>query len=287
MRAIAQISDRLKVGETQRRDAPRDDSLSSNPTIDALKLPDAPDPTVSHPSNQASDLPPNEIYTDQPQVVAIGGLLLEFGDGIPQELRSPIAEAMLFAQLAANEVTAESQNVSDWQRQYFQVLAKIGWGIGERVENAFSSSGRNRDLYEKMVPILTTMLAPVDASASKMIAVLRNLGSAREPSPWVTLFNQSSQRYSGGTMEFCHVTADASGRILAKALSCAIQSDESITEVLFFKLSKIKAEIRVTSREMSTTQESLLATKDAISERVRPFVATFVKAAELEVSPAA
>ncbi|HEV7609880.1 MAG TPA: DUF4062 domain-containing protein [Steroidobacteraceae bacterium] len=274
--AIGQISGN---GASRRPAAPSDGSVSDKPNVESMSLPDPPNLTVPAKS-MVSDFSRGANYSDQRQVVAVGGLLLEFNEAVPKNLREPIANAMLLAQLATNKNMEPARNVSDWQKRFFEILGEIGWRVGEAVENVLSSSGRNRNLYESMIPMLTTLLGPSEAGASKMIEVLRGLGSTQDNSPWITMFNQSTRRHSGNTMEFCHVTTDSKGNISAKMLSCAIQTAEAFTQVLFIKTSRLKAEIRVSNTEISTTREALESTRNAIEKRVRPFVPDMVKSVE-------
>lgn len=282
IRVIGAIEEKLASGVSQRPAPPRDGSVSDNPTIDSMNLPDSPEPATRPVRDQVADLPLGANYSNQRQVVAIGGLLLEFNEVVPKNLREPIANAMLFAQLATNKATETTQDVSAWPAHFYKTLVQLGWTTGETVEHIFSSSGRNRDLYENMIPMLTALLGPAEAAASQMISVLRELGSHRDYSPWITTFDQSSRRHSGNTMEFCHVTADPDGNVRAKTLSCAIQSNESFTQVLFIKTSRLKAEVRVSYTDISTTREALESTRDAIAQRVLPFVPQTVKLVDVE-----
>lgn len=271
IRAIAEIERERSGGERPRPAPPTEGSIETASPVDSLTLPDAPDVNAER---------QGILYTHEQQVVVVGGLLLEFSKEVPWELRSPIADAMLFAQLAANKATESSPDIFEWQRRFFSTLTSIGWRVDDSTEHNLSSSGRNRDLYESMIPPLASLLGPEQASTSKMIDLLRKLGEARDDTPWVTLYNTSSQRQSGGTLELCHVGADRNGGIWLRILSCVIQANESITQVLFFKASRVKAEIRVTSTEIGTSAEQLLATKDAIAERVRPFIRDYMQAVE-------
>jgi hypothetical protein len=78
-----------------------------------------------------------------------------------------------------------------------------------------------------------------------------------------------------------YVDADAQGQPEITLLCFGIEAKRTITQVLFFKFSEESAEVKKATGKMAVSMERLNSAKNAIAERVQPFVADFVKNIEI------
>lgn len=239
----------------------------------SLDLPEA------GPSYEAVAEPPH--FTAGREVVAVGAQLTEFSDKVSAELRPLIANSMLLAQLAANKATAQASDVFAWHLKYRDVLSNIGWRIQASDEQVQNVSNQNLGVHKAIIPVLTAMLGPGVAAVSMVVSVLRGLSEMDTSSPWITLFDQSSQSAKGARFQISYVDVDEHGEPAISLLAVGIQADRTITQVLFFKFSAQKAELRKSTSALGTTAARLMADKDVIAGRVQSFISDFVKNIEI------
>ncbi|HEY6641454.1 hypothetical protein [Povalibacter sp.] len=241
----------------------------------ALDLPDL------GPQFESAAPPALPQFTDHQEVVTVGAQLAEFSPSVATELRPLIANSMLLAQLAANKANAQAGSVFDWHRKYRDVLSNIGWTVHASEEQVQEVNNRNLGVHKAIIPVLTAMLGPAAAATSLVVSVLQGLNEMDAQTPWITLFDQSSQHASGAKFQISYIDADAHGQPVISLLACSVTAEKSITQVLFFKFSNQKAELRKSTAALATTAERLKADKDVIAGRVQSFVSDYVKNIEI------
>ncbi|MDF3019432.1 MAG: hypothetical protein K0Q92_735 [Steroidobacteraceae bacterium] len=220
-------------------------------------------------------------FKQEKEVVAVGAQLTEFSDSVPADLRPPISNSMLLAQLAADKATAEDQDVMQWHAKYRDVLKKVGWQLADAEDRKRVITDKDLSVHQAIIPVLTTLLGPAAAATSMVVTVLKGLQEMDKESPWITLFDRESQHASGAKFQISYVDADENGAASVKLLSCTIEAERKITQVLFFKFSSQRAEMRDRQTLLSTNREVLESGKEAIAKKVGVFINEFVENIEL------
>ncbi len=215
-------------------------------------------------------------FTDEREVIAVGSQLTEFSDNVSAELRPLISNSMLLAQLAANKATLDAENVFNWHLKYRDVLNNIGWQITDKEEQVQQIGNKSLTVHQAIIPVLTAMLGPAVAATSMVVSVLEGLQEMDADSPWITLFDRQSRHAHGAKFQISYVDA-SEGEPAISLLGCAIQAERTITQVLFFKFSSQRAELRRTTSTLATTASRLTSDKEVIEARVQSFIADFVK----------
>jgi hypothetical protein len=233
------------------------------------------------PMFETAAVPEPPTFTGKQEVVAVGAQLTEFSDKVSAELRPLISNSMLLAQLAANKAAGDAATVLDWYGKYRDVLTNIGWATQSNEDRVQQVSNKNLGVHKAIIPVLTAMLGPAVAAASMIVAVLQGLNEMDSASPWITLFDRSSQHAHGAKFQISYVDADKQGEPVISLLACAIEADRTITQVLFFKFSAQKAELHTSATSLGTTASRLNTDKDAIESRVHSFISDFVKNIEI------
>jgi hypothetical protein len=228
--------------------------------VTALELPEV------GPRFESAAVPEPPQFTDKREVVAVGPQLAEFSSAVPADLRPLISNSMLLAQLAASKATAQATTAFECH------------GSEEQVQEV---SNKNLGVHKAIIPVLTAILGPAVAATSMIISVLQGLQEMDASSPWITLFDQSSQHAKGAKFQISYVDADRNGEPAISLLAFSIQAERTITQVLFFKFSAQKAELRKSTSTLATTAARLTADKDVIAGRVQNFIADFVKNIEI------
>ena len=62
--------------------------------------------------------------------------------------------------------------------------------------------------------------------------------------PWITIFDNNSQHAQGAKFQMSYVDADAQGHPEINLVCVGIEADQTITQVLFFKVTDQSATIR-------------------------------------------
>lgn len=216
-------------------------------------------------------------FSDQREAVAVGAQLAEFTPAVPPGVRGAIADSILLAQLAANKVTTQTEDVFRWYDKYIEVLQNIGWQVRDLDFQSQQVSDQDAWVHKEIIPVLALLLGPQAAAASLVIAVLNGLQSMDASSPWITLFDQSSQHARGAKFQVSYVDADAQGHPEISLLCFGIQAERTITQVLFFKASEQRAEVKKAAAKLAVSMERLNSAQDALAARVQPFIADYVK----------
>jgi len=221
------------------------------------------------------------VFSSRQQAVAVGGQLAEFTESVPPNLRTAISDGMLLAQLAANKATGGSGDVFKWYDKYVEVLQNIGWQIQDFDFRRQQVDNQQLDMHEALIPVITAMLGPHAAAASIVISILQGLQQMDKTRPWITLFDKASEHANGAKFQVSYVDIDASGQPQIALLCFGIQAQRTITQVLFFKSSEDRAEVKKAEAKLSVSLERLNSARDALAERVTPFVTDFVKNVEI------
>lgn len=220
-------------------------------------------------------------FSDKEQAVAVGAQITEFTDAVSPEARSAISDSILLAQLAANKAAGDAQNVFRWYDKYVEVLQKIGWQIRDVDFQTQEIADKNLSMHKTIIPVLTAILAPQAAAASIVLQVLNGLEQMDDSTPWITLFDKASQHAHGAKFQVGYVDADSQGHPEINLLSLGIRANRTITQVLFFKFSTQDAELRKASGKMAIDMTRLNSAKEAIADRVNPFINEFIENLEI------
>ena len=225
-------------------------------------------------------------FTGKDQVVAVAAQLTEFTDAVSADLRKTISDGMLLAQLAADKVAADkeatnaSQDVFAWYKRYVEVLKNIGWVLTDEDLDFKDADNSVVSLHKAIIPVITAMLGPM-AVLPMVISVLRGLEEMDKNSPWITLFDHSSQHAQGAKFQVGYVSANAQGDPQMVLACFGIDARRRITQVLFLKSSIDQATIRKASTTLTNTVDRLNASKDVIGSRVGPFINDFIKSVDI------
>ncbi|NJN40523.1 MAG: hypothetical protein HC807_06350 [Gammaproteobacteria bacterium] len=241
-----------------------------------IALPDAPESTG--PAFESTRAP---MFANQKQAVAIGGQLAEFTEAVAPDLRAAISDGILLAQLAANKATAASGDVFKWYETYVEVLQNIGWQIQDFEFRRQQVDKQSLDMHEALIPVITALLGPQVAAASIVVSILQGLQQMDKTRPWITLFDKASQHVDGAKFQVGYVDADETGQPQIALLCFGIQAQRTITQVLFLKSSEDRAEVKKAEARLTVSLARLNSARDALAERVTPFVNDFVKNVEI------
>ena len=220
-------------------------------------------------------------FTAAPQAVVIGAQLAEFTPRVSADTRSAVADSLLIAQLAANKAASSAGDVFAWYGKYVEVLQNLGWLVTEMEFKEQQVADRNAGLHTAIIPVVTAMLAPGAALLPMVLSALNGLHEMDASSKWITTFDRASQHAHGAKFQLSHVDADADGNLTIAVMCFGIDTQRTVTQVLFFKFAEESAGLKSANGSLSMTLQQLAAARTEIAARVRPFVADFVKSLDI------
>ncbi len=237
-------------------------------------VPTLPDPPPS--AGSAKSLGPF-FASAIPQVLTIGSLIAEFGLSLPSATRRAVTESLLLAHLAATRAAGDDAPLIDWYHKYTGVLQNAGWVAQELVFQRQDVAADGGSLRQAILPVLTAMLGPAVAASSHLVSLLNSL-DVREPddAAWVTL-HRASAHTRGARLQLAHIEGDAQGNPQAQLLFVNVQAQQRIGQVLFYTVSKNRAQVTQANGVFSIQRAQLQALQASIAERVAPFVAEHIK----------
>lgn len=213
-------------------------------------------------------------FSDQREAVTVGAQLAEFSENVTPGQRAAVSDCLLLAQLAANKATAMGLDLMAWYRKYIEVLQNIGWTTTSMSFEERRVDDTDADVHQVIIPVLTSMLGPIASAASIVVSVLEGLQQMDKANPWITLFDRASQHASGAKFQLGFVDASAGGdaTVQIKLLALAIDAKRSVTQVLFFKFSGQEAKLASADGQFDIGAARLDSIKDAVTQRVAPFL---------------
>lgn len=216
-------------------------------------------------------------FSNRREAVAVGAQLAEFADTVAVELRGPIADSILLAQLAANKAAGASHDVVQWYDKYIEVLQNIGWQVHDLEFQTQTIRESNADVHKEIIPVIAAMLGPQAAAASLVVSVLKGLNEMDASTSWIALFDRASQHAHGAKFQVSYVDVGADGQPEITLMCFGIRAERTIVQVLFFKFSEQSAELKTGTGRVRISMQRLNSAKEAIANRVQAFVGEFVQ----------
>jgi len=165
------------------------------------------------------------------RALAVGGNLVEFGDGAAPGLRRAVTDALLLAQLAADKSGAATPDL--WYERYRAVLGHLGFRSEGLTRTAQSFGSDDAELHEAILPVLTAAFAGA-AVPALVLETLRQLTEASADRPWITLFERESRRFDARQFQVSLVDGTETEQTV-RLVGLAVDLGHGATQVLFFR----------------------------------------------------
>lgn len=227
-----------------------------------------------------------EFDAARDQALVVGSDVVSFTIGVEADFRQAIADSSLFAQLATLRKLPADADPMKFFDAYFETLLGLGWIVQERETAEIEHDGSGFDVHQAIIGTITAFLSPISGAAAAVIAVLDGLHRMNQDAPFITLFNKRTRSGRIGRFQLTHVR-DAPGQgLLAEIMAFALDADEQVTQVLFFKLKKSSTKLRRSNASLSIDTAALRGVKANLAARVQAFRASLIAEADLGPVPA-
>jgi hypothetical protein len=223
--------------------------------------------------------PTDVVFTKaQEQAVVVGSDIVSFTQPVEAEFREAISDSALVAQLAANAKFDAKLDPMGWFDTYFAVLGGLGWVTQVRDTAEYKIKSDGLQVHQAITDVIVAFLGPIPGAAKLIKLALDSLHSMDQSSPLITLFNRESQHATVGRFQFTLVrrSADDANTLLADAMCFAIEAEKTITQILFFKLSKKKARLRRSLGTVSIGQDALQQLRPLLKQKVKDYRTSFL-----------
>ncbi|RYH09190.1 hypothetical protein [Tropicimonas sp. IMCC6043] len=226
---------------------------------------------------EAAALPPPDFTKTGSDSVAVGSQIAAFAEGFDEGLREPIANAFLLAQLAADkQIEKTGGDTEAWYREYVRVLGGLGLTDEDRAITLKEVTGTTLEVHKEIIPVLTAVMAPAVGAATALKAVLDGLAAMDKNSPWITLFDRTSQRAEANQFQISYADVVDGVPVISLA-AFVLEAHRAVTQVLFFRFSDSGARLRHFSKRMTVNPTAFGAAGPAVArklaERTQDFVA--------------
>lgn len=224
-----------------------------------------------------------ELETSRQQSLVVGSNVVSFTKGVEADVRQAITDSSLFAQLAAAKSVGTNTDPLVFFDAYFSNLVAIGWVIQKKETAEFNYKGDAFDVHEAIIGVITAFLSPIAGAAAAVIAVLNGLHKIDEDAPFIMLFNRQSRHGEIGRFQFTYVYPDPDHGLMAEAMAFSLKADNTLTQVLFFKLEKGQTSMRRSTGSLSIDADAMKALQPKLSARMTAYRQIYIAGVELGV----
>jgi len=224
-----------------------------------------------------------ELETSRQQSLVVGSNVVSFTTGVEADVRQAITDSSLFAQLAAANAVGTNTDPLVFFDAYFSNLVAIGWVIQKKETAEFTYKGDAFDVHEAIIGVITAFLSPIAGAAAAVLAVLNGLHNMDRDAPFITLFNKQSRHGEIGRFQFTYVYPDPDHGLMAEAMAFSLKADNTLTQVLFFKLEKGQTSLRRSTGSLSVDAVAMKALQPQLSGRMTDFRKIYIAGVPLGV----
>lgn len=220
----------------------------------------------------------NAIDIDKlPTGLVTGSNLIQFAPEVSQPIKSSVALSLLAAQrVASNDPVV--LNPEQWVERHNTVLQNLNWHNdgGGTVKSEFKSV--NVAVHQAIIPFLTAALGGAVAAGSLIVTALEQLQKIDQDSPWITLFDRQSRRFDVTEYQFSVVEMDPANKLVRLNIAAArLNADYGRTQVLFFKLTKEKAQFEQASQKFSADIDLLTDMNGDLKAKLSALTRSFIR----------
>jgi hypothetical protein len=225
---------------------------------------------------------PKDVLGDLPDKIVAGSNFIAFSEDSAPSIRSSVSQALLFAQLAADQSAKEKavQTPAEWYAAYRDVLNRLGWREAEYAEVEKEFSIDHGSVHKAIIPFLIAAFGPAATVGGLIVTALQQLEKIDEKSKWIKLFERESKRLEVSDFQF--TTVDTAGEDVAVKLAGAVLSSEyGRIQVLFFKFKGTESRFRLVKGAFAASTEQVTALNQQLTNRLADFVPAFIEKVDI------
>jgi hypothetical protein len=220
------------------------------------------------PSTFGLEEPKIDFEQAKQQALLVGSDVLSFDSGVEAEFREAVSDTALIAQLAATKQLGQNPDPIAYFDAYFSIVGNLGWATQIRDTAEYRLTTDGAQVHEAIISVVTAFLGNAPGAVALVELTLNSLKKMDQGSPFITLFQRNSQNAQLGRFQFTTVRQDPTGGLLAEVMAFALEAEDKITQVLFFKLRQGKSRMRRSLGSMSLNRTAMTALLPALRAKV-------------------
>lgn len=225
-------------------------------------------PLPAAPSLLGLEEPKIDFEQAKQQALLVGSDVLSFDAGVEAEFREAVSDTALIAQLAATKQLGPNADPIAYFDAYFSIVGNLGWATQIRDTAEYKLTTDGAQVHEAIINVVTAFLGNAPGAVALVALTLNSLKKMDQGSPFITLFQRNSQNAQLGRFQFTTIRPDPTGGLLAEVMAFALEAEDKITQVLFFKLRQGKSRMRRSLGSMSLNRPAMTALLPALRAKV-------------------
>jgi hypothetical protein len=217
--------------------------------------------------------PPN--IEGLPNGFVSGSNLVSAEEGVSALTKSVVALSLLAAQrVADNDEVVRTPD--QWIQRYNDVLKNLNWTQEHQsyITREFVKS--EAAVHQAIVPLLQTALGGAAGAMSMIASVLTQLQEIGQNSPWITLFDNQSQRFD--VNEYLFTTIDEKDGLARLSMAAArFGAEYGKTHVLFFKVTQFDARFDMAESRMTSNVALLEEMNEALKSKLASQTSLYIQ----------
>jgi hypothetical protein len=195
-----------------------------------------------------------------PTGIVTGSNLIAFPPNASADIKSSVALSLLAAQRVATNDTAIA-SPKQWLDRHNTILQNLNWRVesGGDAESTFKSV--DLAVHQAIIPFLTAAFGGALGAGVLILTALKQLQEMDKNSPWITLFDQQSQRFDVTEYQFSVVEV-VGDTVRLKLAAARFDARFGKVQVLFFKVKNQEARFEQANSSLSA-EAALLAEMNA------------------------
>lgn len=222
-----------------------------------------------------------DFETSREQSLVVGSNVVSFATGVDATLRQAVTDTSLFAQLAAEQAVKNDPDPLKFFDAYFNHLANIGWVIQSKQTAEVNYEGDTLEVHQAILGVITAFLSPVAGAVQAVLTVLSGLQDMNRNAPFITLFKKQSRHGNIGRFQFTCIYSDPEQGPTARVIAFSLQADNTLTQVLFFKLQRGKTNFRRSEGELTINAHALISLQPQLTTKLDAYHSAYIAVTEL------
>ncbi len=225
-----------------------------------------------------------EPAANKNQGVVTASAIHSFVKGVTNDRRNALVDSSLFAQLVANKTVPDQADISGWYGAYLNALTSVGWVLQSKSFATYDFKTGDVDVHEAILAIASGLLGGAASTGLALIkSTLDAMKKLEDNSPWITLFRRESQHDRSARFQVSLVNQDAGSDFLVSLMAFALESTQTLNQVLFFRTRSTNATLRYCSGDVTINDRVLKAVGPKIVDKIADFYRGYVQEIDLGV----
>jgi hypothetical protein len=191
--------------------------------------------------------------------------VISFASGVSAASRQDILNTTLFAQMAANAIPQEGDQMLYWCSKFLDVLGQTGWIITGKDIQKYEAKGSLFEVENVIIDILTAAFgASYISIIKKTLEAIKGMSDSNKK---LKVFEKNVNKVSKGCFQFALATEEG-GVVSLQVSSFILDTTNTVQSILFFKAESNSTKLRYLSKNATFNAETYSSIRETIKKRL-------------------